>query len=87
MGDDGGNYKQELPVALPFPLTPALSPEGRGRRPAWMGFAALNPSYLVKAMNNSGSFSGRRATLSTTVYCRPKMSATYSSAFGSRLMQ
>ena len=51
----------------------------------WQPAAGL--SYFVNAKNNSGSFSGRRWMLSMTVYCRPKMPLTYSSAFGSRLMQ
>jgi hypothetical protein len=47
----------------------------------------LFPAYRVSAMNSSGSRSGRRWMLSTTVYRWPKMSLTYSSALGSRLMQ
>lgn len=43
--------------------------------------------YFVSAINSSGSFSGRRAMLSTTVNWWPKISDTYSSARGSRLMQ
>ena len=43
--------------------------------------------YLVSDRKSVGSFSGNCATLSMMVYCLPKMSATYSSALRSRLMQ
>jgi len=42
---------------------------------------------LVKEINSSGNRSGSDSTRSIMVYCLPKMSATYSSALGSRLMQ
>jgi hypothetical protein len=38
-------------------------------------------------MNSCGSRSGSRSMWSMTVNWRPKMSPTYSSALGSRLMQ
>lgn len=50
-------------------------------------FRKANPVYFVSAMNSFGSRSGKRSTWSITVKWRPKMSPTYSSALGSRLMQ
>ncbi len=43
--------------------------------------------YFVKEMNSWGNFSGSDSTRSMMLYCLPKISATYSSAPGSRLMQ
>ena len=74
--------------------------ECRLRRPGLIGIIHRTPpchsglrrndgpmAYLVSAMNSCGSRSGSRSMWSMTVYWRPKMSPTYSSALGSRLMQ
>jgi hypothetical protein len=50
-------------------------------------YAQAGTTHFVSAINSSGNFSGSRWMLSTTVYCLPKMSLTYSSALASRLMQ
>jgi hypothetical protein len=44
-------------------------------------------TYFVREINSWGSRSGSDSTRSMMVYCLPKISATYSSALGSRLMQ